>query len=466
MIRRHITALRLSLMTADGIAAVFVFLAISMLRFGSNWSEAWDRAGLPVAAALVAWAASWVGLLWLHGLYRLRRYWSARAEAAYLVRGATFLALIVFGGLFAVHMPEVSRLFMIGLFVVQLAVALVSRLVIRWAFAAARRRGLARHYMLVVGTSAEAIDFARRISEHPQLGLEIIGHVGSDAPRSGPFEGRLLGSIEDIERILHDRVVDEVAICLPVAEWHDVEAIARICAEEGKIVRMPGVDNPPRMAGSTVEQFDGLVVQSVVYGPDRILSLHGKRLIDVVGAAVALVLVSPVLLIAALAVRAAEGSPILFRQRRVGLHGREFEIIKFRTMVPDAEARLEALLEHNEIRGPAFKVSRDPRISRVGRWLRRTSIDELPQLWNVLAGDMSLVGPRPPLPGEVTRYDVWHRRRLSMKPGITGLWQVSARRADDFNRWVSIDLDYIDRWSLLLDLKILVRTIPAMLEGR
>jgi lipopolysaccharide/colanic/teichoic acid biosynthesis glycosyltransferase len=160
------------------------------------------------------------------------------------------------------------------------------------------------------------------------------------------------------------------------------------------------------------------------------------------------------------------GSPVLFRQRRVGLHGREFEILKFRTMVRDAEARLVDLNHRNEIRGPAFKVSADPRVTRLGRWLRRSSLDELPQLWNVLRGDMSLVGPRPPLPDEVARYDVWHRRRLAMKPGITGLWQVSARRADDFNRWVTIDLDYIDRWSLWLDVKILARTIPAMLEGR
>jgi lipopolysaccharide/colanic/teichoic acid biosynthesis glycosyltransferase len=159
---------------------------------------------------------------------------------------------------------------------------------------------------------------------------------------------------------------------------------------------------------------------------------------------------------------------VLFRQERVGLHGRRFSVLKFRTMVAGAEGRLDELREHNEVRGHAFKMTDDPRVTRVGAWLRRTSLDELPQLWNVLRGDMSLVGPRPPLPTEVAGYDVWHRRRLSMKPGMTGLWQVRARREPDFDRWVQTDLEYIDSWSFLLDLKIIARTIPAVLgrEGR
>ncbi len=163
---------------------------------------------------------------------------------------------------------------------------------------------------------------------------------------------------------------------------------------------------------------------------------------------------------------AVDGRPVLFRQERVGLHGRPFQVVKFRTMATDAEARLEELAALNEIRGPAFKLTHDPRMTRTGRILRATSIDELPQLWNVLLGEMSIVGPRPPLPAEVAGYDLWHRRRLSMKPGITGLWQVEARRDQDFDRWVELDLAYIDRWSVWLDLKIMVRTIPAMLQGR
>jgi len=158
--------------------------------------------------------------------------------------------------------------------------------------------------------------------------------------------------------------------------------------------------------------------------------------------------------------------PVLFQQTRVGLHGRPFKVAKFRSMSPDAEGRLEELRIQNEIRGPAFKLTNDPRLTRTGRVLRATSLDELPQIWNVLLGQMSLVGPRPPLPSEVEGYDLWHRRRLSMKPGITGLWQVQGRREEDFDRWVELDLAYIDRWSIWLDVKIIARTIPAMFQGR
>ena len=161
-------------------------------------------------------------------------------------------------------------------------------------------------------------------------------------------------------------------------------------------------------------------------------------------------------------IRLREGSPILFRQTRVGFHGRPFTIYKFRTMIPDAEEQLDAVRHLNERDRVAFKATNDPRITPLGRWLRKTSIDELPQLWNVLTGSMSLVGPRPPLPAEVIEYDIWHRRRLSMKPGITGLWQVEARHEPDFDRWVERDLIYIDGWSIWLDIKILAKTLPAV----
>jgi len=201
-------------------------------------------------------------------------------------------------------------------------------------------------------------------------------------------------------------------------------------------------------------------------GPDRVLGLIAKRTLDIALASLALLLLGPVLLVIALVIKLDDRGPVLFRQTRVGLHGRPFQMVKFRTMVPDAELKRAELALLNEISGPAFKLQADPRITRVGRLLRRASLDELPQFWNVLFGQMSVVGPRPPLPDEVAGYDLWHRRRLSMKPGITGLWQVSARLEEEFDRWVELDLNYIDRWSLWLDLKIMLRTVPAMLSGR
>jgi lipopolysaccharide/colanic/teichoic acid biosynthesis glycosyltransferase len=261
-------------------------------------------------------------------------------------------------------------------------------------------------------------------------------------------------------------VIDEVGVCLEPDELSLVEPVTRLCEEVGKIVRIPLVGHALALPGGRIEEFDGIDILSLVYGPDRALGLVVKRVTDVVLAVVGLVLLSPFFLIISLVILALDGRPILFRQPRVGLNGRVFDVVKFRTMVPDAEDRLADLEERNEISGHAFKMSDDPRVSRTGPFLRKTSIDELPQLWNVLRGEMSLVGPRPPLPREVAGYDLWHRRRLSMKPGITGLWQVAARGDDDFDRWVELDLAYIDRWSVWLDLKIMLRTIPAMLQGR
>jgi lipopolysaccharide/colanic/teichoic acid biosynthesis glycosyltransferase len=187
---------------------------------------------------------------------------------------------------------------------------------------------------------------------------------------------------------------------------------------------------------------------------------------DVALSAVMLLIALPVLVTVAIAIRLGEGGAVLFRQRRCGLNGRVFTLYKFRTMIEGAEERLEEVAHLNEMNGPVFKSSRDPRITWLGRWLRRFSLDELPQLWNVLKGDMSLVGPRPPIPEEVARYERWQRRRLAMKPGLTCLWQIRGRNEIDFEEWMKLDLEYIDNWSPWLDLKILARTLPVVLTGR
>ncbi len=195
----------------------------------------------------------------------------------------------------------------------------------------------------------------------------------------------------------------------------------------------------------------------------RGVGLALKRGVDVAGAGLAIVLSMPVMVVVALAILLAEGRPILFVQERVGLRGSRFRLVKFRTMVRDAEERYGELEPLSDTHGAGFKMREDPRITPLGRWLRRSSLDELPQLWNVLRGEMSLVGPRPAPPREVDRYDPWHLGRLSMKPGMTGMWQVASRFDEDFDQRASLDLTYIERWSLLLDLVILLRTIPAVL---
>jgi exopolysaccharide biosynthesis polyprenyl glycosylphosphotransferase len=366
-----------------------------------------------------------------------------------------------------VKLPDVSRLLLLQLFAAQVIVTVASRFTIRWLMQTLREHGGSARFMLVVGTGAGAVRFADRVERHRELGLRVVGHLAEGADHLARVGGRpVLGGIDDIEDVINGRIVDEVAIALPASSLAMVEPITRLCEEIGKVVRMPLDEVVFTLPGGRIEDFDGIRVMSLVYGPDRALGLFVKRLFDIVAAGVGLVLLSPLFLAVGLWIRAVDGPPILFRQIRVGTHGREFRVVKFRTMVPDAEARLADLAARNEIKGHAFKVTDDPRLSKTGAALRASSIDELPQLWNVLRGEMSLVGPRPPLPSEVAGYDLWHRRRLSMKPGITGLWQVEARREEDFDRWVELDLAYIDRWSIWLDLKIMLRTIPAMLQGR
>jgi exopolysaccharide biosynthesis polyprenyl glycosylphosphotransferase len=459
-----------ALAAADALTAIVLFVALSIVRFGATgWHDTWTTIGIDPFLAASGYAAALVAALWVEGLYRLRSRLSQRREVIDVLVAILFLTVLVFTTLYLFKLPNVSRLFLLLLFGTQALLTVLSRVSIRAIFVRLRARGFNARYMLIVGANPEATAFARAIAGRAELGLRPIGHLA--APHDPePADARalhlpVLGSVDDIESVLHHTVVDEVAICLTVDDWPFVEPIARLCEDEGRVVRIPVSAGTALIAGGRVEDFQGMSIMSLVYGPDRMIGIALKRLLDVLIAAAALVVLSPFLLLIAIVIRLRDGPPILFRQRRVGLHGRPFDVVKFRSMVPGAEGRLDELQEANEIRGHAFKITDDPRLSRSGHWLRRTSVDELPQLWNVLRGEMSIVGPRPPLPREVEGYDVWHRRRLSMKPGITGLWQVVGRRDPDFDRWVRLDLDYIDHWSLWLDLKIVARTIPAVLAG-
>jgi len=454
-------ALRVGLMLADGLAAIAVFWLVALLRFGDGTS--WRATGIDQTLGAVTFAIIWVAVLWASGLYRLSVRWRAWTELRDLFRATLLVLAIVLSALFLLKQTDVSRIFLGLLFVVQPMVALAGRLLLRAAFEANRRRGRDARYMLVAGTGQLAQDFADRVERHAGLGMRIIGHLAAPGETEHSVTRPILGSVDDIEEILHSRVVDEVAVCLPPTAASYLEPIAGLAAGEGKTVRIAVDPIEELLPGAVQEEFDGFVVRSLVNDGQREAGLILKRAIDIVGAGILLVLVSPLLLGVAAAIRLTDGAPVLFRQRRIGLHGRPFTMLKFRSMVTDAEQRLHEVAHLNERNGAAFKAADDPRMTPIGRWLRKTSIDELPQLWNVLTGTMSLVGPRPPLPQEVDAYDVWHRRRLSMKPGITGLWQVEARHEPDFDRWVEHDLIYIDGWSIWLDLKILAKTLPALI---
>ncbi|OGO53656.1 MAG: hypothetical protein A2V84_06960 [Chloroflexi bacterium RBG_16_70_13] len=467
MIRRYATQLRALLMATDAAVAIAVVVFVSMLRFGQDWVGWWGDAVPQPELLVAAYAVAWVIVLTFNGLYRPRARWSLRSEAAAVFRATLTMALLTLSVLFVFRLPDVSRLYLLALFPTQAIATLGTRALLRLGFDWLRRRGYNTRYVLVVGAGPRGRAFAERLEDHAALGLRIAGFIDddpayADLPRGWPY----LGPLKSLATVLHERVIDEVAICLPFTQWALIDAAAGVCEDEGKIVRIPMDVLDRTISTGRVEELDGIAVFSLVSGPDRALALAIKRAIDLAGGALGLVVLSPLLLACAVAIVLDDGWPVLFRQRRVGLHGRAFSVLKFRSMTRDAEARRPEIDDRNEVNGRAFKVTDDPRITRAGRWLRRTSIDELPQLWNVLRGEMSLVGPRPPLLDEVARYDIWHRRRLSMKPGITGLWQVRARRDPDFDRWVASDLEYIDRWSLWLDLWILARTLPAAFQGR
>lgn len=336
-----------------------------------------------------------------------------------------------------------------------------------------RLRGRYTRRLLLVGSGPTLRQFIELVRSHPVWGFELVG-VASDDPDLHP--GQTTAHVPVVERLhglvpwLESNRVDEVVFVPARTPLADLRVPLEACELMGIRTRLSLNFFEQRIGflAPTVDAFEGIPV--VTYSPARDITdwrLLVKYTLDRVGAAIALLLLSPVMIGIAIIIwlTSPRGAPIFFGQRRSGLNGREFTCWKFRTMHVDAEARLAELMKNNEMSGPVFKMRHDPRVTPIGRFLRKSSLDELPQLWNVLTGEMSLVGPRPPIPAEVARYDLWQRRRLSMKPGITCIWQVSGRNLLDFDTWMRMDLEYIDHWSLWLDFRILLRTVRVVITG-
>ncbi|MDX1644675.1 MAG: sugar transferase, partial [Thermoanaerobaculia bacterium] len=360
---------------------------------------------------------------------------------------------------------HISRLLVV-LFAGLAALFLVGEtLVLRLAARQVRRRGYNYRQVVIAGTGEAAAEIADTIRDHPDWGLKVLGFV-SFGPASEVEVGPILGSADELPRLAEQQVVDEVIFTTERRRFDDLEDLVLQLEELGVTARFALTLFPKSRAKPHLEEMGGTPMMTFSTGPTDQIQLFAKRAVDLVVAAVALVLLAPLIALVALLIKATSKGPVFFRQERCGLNGRRFTLYKFRTMVEGAEAQLEELRARNEMRGPVFKLRDDPRVTPVGRLLRRFSLDELPQLWNVLRGHMSLVGPRPPVPQEVAQYRRWQRRRLSMRPGLTCLWQVSGRNEVDFERWMELDLEYIDSWSPRLDVEILVKTIPAVLSGR
>jgi len=386
-----------------------------------------------------------------------------RRSAERLLRGI-LLQYVLFSALvFTLKLQYVSRLFLL-LFVGTSFLLLVLVRASLWP----RLLRLARKdpvRVLIIGTQDKAAELAELLSKRAGMGIHLVGFLGDKHVDADWLQGvPVLGRIERAEWLIPRLVIDEVLIAVADADLSKIEPILIQCQQEGITARLACEFLPRGNARPYLEQLEDVPLLTFATMPKNADLLVIKRMADVVFGSALLVLSLPVFLLAALVIKATSKGPVLYRQIRCGLDGKPFLFLKLRTMVQGADEMRKDVSHLNEADEPIFKISSDPRVTPVGRFLRRTSIDELPQLFNVLRGDMSLVGPRPPLPHEVEQYNGWQRRRLSVKPGLTCLWQVSGRSTLGFEKWVELDLRYIDHWSPWLDLKIMLRTVPAVVS--
>lgn len=404
------------------------------------------------------------------GLYASRRLLRRSAEMADLVKATCLATLLLGAGTVVFRIKMATPTFLLTFWVLSSVLMVVSRLILRWILAQTRLHGRNLRDILIVGTNTRSVGFARSLLSRPELGYRIIGFADQEWEGMEDFRNSgydLVCSLDELPNFFRKSVVDEVLIALPMRSFHDdASRIAAICEEQGILFRvLPNLFDLKRSRYWT-EELEGQPLVTHHNGISEGWQLIFKRVLDFTVALLALLLLSPVLVGTAILIALTSPGPVFFIQRRVGLHKREFPVYKFRTMVVNAEQKLRELEHLNEVSGPVFKITKDPRITPVGRFLRKMSIDELPQLINVLKGDMSLVGPRPlPVRDYEGFNEDWQRRRFSVRPGITCLWQVSGRSSIPFEQWMELDLQYIDKWSLWLDLRILIQTIPAVLKG-
>jgi exopolysaccharide biosynthesis polyprenyl glycosylphosphotransferase len=415
---------------------------------------------------LISWHAAFA----VQGLYVSHRLRPIRLELKEIGRAVLISSVLLLVAANLGKWPTINIL-TVGLFgLMSFTLIGAGRFFLRLNLRRLRRRGHNVKTLLLVGGGARGRRFAAQINLRQDLGYRLIGYLDNDASFAGQnIEGTpWIGTIEELPRIITTEVIDEVAIALPIkSQYSQIEAVVMLLEEQGITTHLLSDLFPQKLARSQSTDLDGLPLVSLHSAPLFSWHTEAKRIFDFLAAALLLLITGPALVLVALIIKLESKGPIFFVQERVGLNKRRFRMLKFRTMQRDAEARMDEIEHLNEKTGPIFKIRHDPRVTSVGRWLRRTSIDELPQLVNVLLGDMSIVGPRPLSVRDATRMELaWQKRRFSVKPGLTCLWQVSGRSNLSFDQWMQLDLEYIDRWSLGLDATILLRTIPAVVLAR
>jgi exopolysaccharide biosynthesis polyprenyl glycosylphosphotransferase len=463
-----------------------VDLIVLVLSFGAATLPVLFREGLVSFAEFLSLKiklqnfVAFVVLVWLWrfvfvvlGLYGSKRHVSRRAETMDVVKATSICAIILISFSLVLRFRMVDAEF-VGIFWASSTILVGgTRLAVRTWLRRLRSRGHNYRNMLIVGSNSRAIEFAKSIPHRPESGLQVTGFAddewaGAEELRASGFT--LVSDFAGLPTFLRRNVVDEVVIALPVRSFHeDASRIAEMCEQQGIIVRQLSDLFDVKTARRLTEEFDDARLITHYAGPAHGWPVLIKRLLDIILSNVALLILGPAMALTAVLIKLTSPGPVFFVQKRVGLNKRVFNIFKFRTMSAEAEHKLAQLEHLNEVSGPVFKIKDDPRVTPLGKFLRKTSIDELPQLFNVLKGDMSLVGPRPL---QLRDYELftqegpdWQRCRFSVRPGITCLWQVNGRSSIPFEHWMELDQQYVHRWSLWLDLQILAKTIPAVLKG-
>lgn len=466
MLGKRRTGWVLRLIGTDLVPLVLCFLAAYQLRVLLNRPLGRDAGSLTSYLWLLVFIVPlWIGLLALMGGYGVGWIGHSRAWLAVRLSG---LGLLLLTAILFLSKAEINRSLLILFAGLSALGVWIERWLVETWLRRRRHTGRWLRHALVVGTEERAARLIEALGQYPEAGWSVRGCVSLE-----PSEPVLtvhgipaVGSLQDLPDLLQGEiVVDEVFFTVPPDRLDQLAEALETCESLGVDTRVLVDFHQPAQAHPFVEELFGLPFYGFSPTLTRQWALAAKRLGDLMGTLALLVMTLPLLVAIGLLIRLTSQGSILFRQERAGFHGRRFWMYKFRTMLPGAEDMQDQVAYLNEMAGPVFKATNDPRVTRLGRFLRRWSLDELPQLFNVLKGEMSLVGPRPLPLYEVSRIKGPQRRRLAMRPGITGLWQVSGRNMIDFDEWMQLDLQYVDHWSLGLDLMILVRTIPAVLRG-
>lgn len=465
--RKHQWLVNIVNFTADVVLILVAYALATWLRNGymadsqASFIELFNKQYVLVACVYAVCIGVAYVACRLYGSFRFRNsFHEARTIAT--INGVGILG--VGAVLYIARLTEFSRLVLGFFYVFSVGFVMAKRLILRGLLRRSRSLGYTQRELIVVGECDLAARYVRFIQSNARYGYRLAGYVakGSHPEYNGP---RLCG-YEDFSAMLSSQRVDQVVFALAGADLEYLGAMIAACGRYGAKASVIPQYNDFIPATPTVEAAGNLKLINVRSTPDKgPVWVFVKRTMDLVGAGLGLILASPIMLVTAVAVKRCDGGPAIFAQERMGKNGVRFKMYKFRSMYMDAEERLAELQKFNEVDGPAFKMENDPRITPVGRFIRKTSIDELPQLINILKGDMSIVGPRPPIPREVAQYTDWDWGRLAVKPGLTCYWQVSGRSNLSFDEWMKLDLKYVEEQGFLTDMKILFKTVGVVLRG-